>query len=121
MRYLVSRGTTVVIYYSDADYNVPWVGDDYYRERSSNSGLLPCANVRTSNDVTYGQFKRAVRFSFVRIYKAGRKAPFYQLLAVFEVFDRAINAIEASSFYQMLTKLTAALLALCSPSASPTP
>ncbi len=96
MRYLLSKGTTVVLYYGDADYNVPWVGGELVAEGVGAPGFSQAgyAKINTNDGVTHGEVKQAGGFSFVRVYEAGHKAPFYQPLLMFEVFNRAINGLD---------------------------
>lgn len=54
-------------------------------------------NISTSDGIVHGQVRQSGLFSFVRIYEAGHKVPFYQPLAALEMFERALKQTDIAT------------------------
>ncbi|KAI1075357.1 alpha/beta-hydrolase [Whalleya microplaca] len=93
LRYLVSKGVTVVLYAGDADYNCNWLGSEVVAHAVDAPGFSEAGytNLTTSDGIVHGQVKQAGKFSFTRIYESGHEVPFYQPLAALELLERAIK------------------------------
>jgi carboxypeptidase C (cathepsin A) len=99
LKSLVDDGLTVALYAGDADYICNWLGVEAVAgevgvDRWDRAGYV---DVSTSDGVVHGQTKQSGKFSFTRIYEAGHEVPFYQPLAVLEMFERAIKGLDIAT------------------------
>ena len=99
VRALLSQGVRVTMYAGDADFNCNWLGGQVVANEVNATGFSSAGytNLSTSDDVVHGQVKQAGNFTFVRIYESGHEVPFYQPLAAFEMFDRAIQGLDIAT------------------------
>ncbi|KAI9655135.1 MAG: hypothetical protein M1821_005618 [Bathelium mastoideum] len=99
MQALVAANLTVVMYFSDADFECNWIGGYAVAEEIDVPGFGKAgfANISTSDDIVHGQVKQVGKFSFVRIFESGHSAPFYQPLVSLEMLDRAINGFDIAT------------------------
>ncbi|KAK8139504.1 carboxypeptidase S1 [Apiospora sp. TS-2023a] len=102
LRFLLGRNITVALYAGDADFNSNWLGIEAFAEemlQAPSYGYTDAGytELLTSDGVAHGQTKQAGRFSFTRVYESGHMVPFYQPLAAFELFERAIGGRDVAT------------------------
>lgn len=98
---ILDSGVSVTLAYGDADYICNWFGgeavslqvnytdDTQFRAAGYQPMLV--------DGKEYGEVRQAGNFSFVRVYEAGHEVPFYQPLASYAIFDRAIHNLDIAN------------------------
>jgi carboxypeptidase C (cathepsin A) len=99
MRRLLERGTTVVLYYGDADYICNWVGGEVVAEQVGAHGFASAGyvNISTSDGIVHGEVKQSNNFAFIRVYESGHMVPYFKPLASLEMLKRVVQKVDIAT------------------------
>jgi carboxypeptidase C (cathepsin A) len=99
MRRLLESGTTVLLYYGDADYVCNWIGGEIVAEEvgAHGFGSAGYVDISTSDKIVHGEVKQSNNFAFVRVYDSGHMVPYFKPLVSLEMLKRVIKKVDIAT------------------------
>ena len=111
LEFVMNRSVRVALFYGDADYICNWFGGEAVSEALRYTNAKEFAKTGYVPFMVEGREYGAVReygnFSFLRLYDAGHKAPYYQPLATLEYFRRVLGGRDVATGETVLTGMYA--------------
>jgi carboxypeptidase C (cathepsin A) len=106
MQALIERGTTVVLYYGDADFVCNWVGGEAVADKIGAAGFESAGyvNISTSDGLVHGEVKQSNNFAFARIYDSGHMVPYFKPLLSLEMLKRVIKKMDVATGTELVKK-----------------
>jgi carboxypeptidase C (cathepsin A) len=103
---LIERGTTVVLYYGDADYICNWVGGEAVAEKigAAGFGKAGYVNISTSDGIVHGEVRQSNNFAFARIYESGHMVPYFKPLLSLEMLKRVVKNMDIATGTELVKK-----------------